>query len=173
MSTIDENTRFVGIDPSTKLGFVILDYHGNTIESIEIKASDDDDPERMINLAKRVRKHLNPTTDKIAIEGFSYGSKGRGVSVQYGIGWIVRAMLFIEKIPFTEVAPTALKKYASGMGTIKKENMIMPIYKKWGFESSSDNVRDAYVLAHIIRGCYFHDDLTNYQIEVLKNVKKV
>src|SRR5690625_7758907 len=84
-----------------------------------------------MDIANQVLKHIKKD-DKVCIEGFSYGSRGRGVSTQYGIGWIIRALLVKGNINYKEVTPGQLKKFATGKGNTSKDNMILPIYKKWG-----------------------------------------
>lgn len=162
--------RFVGVDPSTKLGLVILDEAGQVVFEKEIKTTEKQDPQRFIALSESVLLHLQPD-DKIMIEGFSYGSKGAGVSTQYGVGWQIRADLVRRGFTYTEVTPSGLKKFASGKGNTKKDNLVIPIFKKWSYESDSDNIRDAYVLARIGMAQEGLEKLTAYQEDVIKALK--
>lgn len=161
--------RYVGIDPSTKTGLVIL-QSGEAIIDIEISSKVEEDPERFMDIANQLMCYMYQS-DFICIEGFSYGSKGKGVSTQYGIGWLIRSELIKNGYFYQEVSPGGLKKFASGKGTTKKENLIMPIYKKWGYESDSDNIRDAYILAQIARAIHEDIPITSYQKEVIKNLE--
>src|SRR5690625_4032004 len=163
--------RFVGIDLSTKTGLVILDESGQVQTAKEITSKVKKDPERMIDLTEQLLEHLEDD-DVIAIEGFSYGSRGRGMSFQFGYGYAVRIAMWTANKPYLIVTPSQLKKYATGKGNSSKDNMILPIYKKWGFEHDSDNVRDAYVLAQIARALKGHGELVKYQEEVIKELKK-
>lgn len=139
--------RYVGIDPSTKTGLVILDKHGEILDSMEI-TSKARDPERMCDIIDQVMEQLEPN-DEVAIEGFAYGAKGNAVGILYGIGWGIRMALWERRYDYQEIAPSALKKFASGKGNIRKDDLAVQIYKRWGFEHPSDNVRDAYVLARM------------------------
>jgi crossover junction endodeoxyribonuclease RuvC len=161
--------RYVGIDPSTKTGLVILNRDGEIINQEEVKSKLKSDPDRFVDLTESILEELHPN-DIIAIEGFSYGSRGRGVSTQYGIGWLIRAELYKRGYEYIEVSPSAVKKFATGKGNEKKENMVLPIFKHWEFEHPSDNVRDAYVLAQIAKGIRGISKLTKYQEEVIKKV---
>jgi crossover junction endodeoxyribonuclease RuvC len=163
-------TRYVGIDPSTKTGLVILNRDGEIINQEEVKSKLKSDPDRFVDLTESILEELHPN-DIIAIEGFSYGSRGRGVSTQYGIGWLIRAELYKRGYEYIEVSPSAVKKFATGKGNEKKENMVLPIFKKYKFESSSDNIRDAYILARIAMALNGSDELLGYQKEVIKNIK--
>lgn len=160
--------RFVGIDPSTKTGLVILS-DDEVITAEEIKTNHKKDPIRFMHIAEQVISRLK-RKDVIAIEGFSYGSRGKGVSTQYGVGWMIRAELYRAGYPYIEVSPGGLKKFATGKGNTKKEEMILPIYKRWGFEHNSDNVRDAFVLAKIAEATKKEVELTKFQKDVLKKV---
>jgi crossover junction endodeoxyribonuclease RuvC len=162
-------TRYVGIDPSSKTGLVIIDKQGNIINTQDVTTKVKEDPQRFSDIAEKIIDELEPN-DLIAIEGFSYGSKGKGVSFQYGLGWIIRHLLLERGYRYTEVPPTSVKKFATGKGNTKKDEMVLPIYKKWGFEHTSDNVRDAFVLAQMVKGIYDSSNLTEYQKEALKKV---
>jgi crossover junction endodeoxyribonuclease RuvC len=162
-------TRYVGIDPSSKTGLAIIDKQGNIINTQDVTTKEKEDPQRFSDIAEKIIDELQPN-DLIAIEGFSYGSKGKGVSFQYGLGWIIRHLLLERGYEYTEVPPTSVKKFATGKGNTKKDEMVLPIYKKWGFEHTSDNVRDAFVLAQMVKGIYDSSNLTEYQKEALKKV---
>jgi crossover junction endodeoxyribonuclease RuvC len=162
--------RYVGIDPSTKTGLVILNEYGKAVVQEEIKPKSNKDPQRFIEIAREIMKHLIRRDEPICIEGFSYGSKGKGVSTQYGLGWVIRAELINNGFNYIEVPPTSVKKFATGKGNTKKDEMVLPIYKRWGFEHTSDNVRDAFVLAQMAKSMYDSSNLTEYQKEALKKV---
>src|SRR5690625_7608583 len=105
--------RIVGIDLSTKTGLVILDEFGEVITAKELTSKIKKDPERMIDLTEQIIDHLQDD-DVIAIEGFSYGSRGRGVSFQFGYGYAVRIALYMEGITLLVVTTSQARKYATG-----------------------------------------------------------
>jgi Holliday junction resolvasome RuvABC endonuclease subunit len=51
-----------------------------------------------------------------------------------------------------QIPPMTLKKYATGKGTAKKQEMLMQIYKRWGIEFNDDNAADSYALARLAAG---------------------
>lgn len=161
-------TRFIGIDPSTKTGLVILDKNGEVIDSMEI-TSKEPDPGRMADIIADTIEKLEPG-DVIAIEGFAYGAKGNAVGIQYGIGYGLRIEMYNYNYKYIEVGPGQLKKFASGKGNTKKDELAVHIYKQWGFESKSDNIRDAYVLAQIARAIRMGTASTKYQQEVIQAI---
>ncbi|WP_426332663.1 hypothetical protein ACN9MH_15230 [Paenibacillus silvae] len=163
------NTRYVGIDPSTKTGIVIIDPAGTVIESIEIEGQGDSDPGRINDVVVRTLR-LIKASDRVAIENFSFQSTGSFVGQQYAIGWAIRIGLYHRKQKYIEVAPNSLKKFATGVGKGSKDTLILPIFKRWGFEHESDNVRDAFVLAQIVRAIHEPIQLTKPQKEVIQNL---
>lgn len=48
-----------------------------------------------------------------------------------------------------QIPPMTLKKYATGKGTSKKQEMLMQIYKRWNVEFNDDNAADSYALARL------------------------
>ena len=163
--------RFVGLDLSTKTGLVIIDKSGNVLTEKEITSNVKEDPQRMIDLTEQVLSHIKKD-DVIAIEGFSYGSRGKGVSFQYGYGYSVQIALYKNDFKYLIVTPSQVKKFATGVGNASKDSMILPIYKRWGYEHESDNVRDAFILAQIARATKTSTKLTKYQKEIIDALKK-
>ena len=137
----------------------------------EITSKVKKDPQRMIDLTEQVLSHLEKD-DVIAIEGFSYGSRGRGVAFQYGYGYSVQISLYKNDYNYFVVTPSQVKKFATGLGNASKDSMILPIYKRWGYEHESDNVRDAFILAQIARATISDVKLTKFQKEVIDTFKK-
>ena len=114
--------------------------------------------------------------DLIVIEGFSFNSKGRSVFDIAYLGWRIREDLerlrTDDGIPWLEVPPSQLKKFATGQGNANKEIILQQAYKRWGYETHDNNVADAYVLAQIGRAYLGEtDDLTAFQQEVIANLK--
>ena len=175
----------IGIDPSlTSTGIVVL--RGN---KVELAVTTKNKPalgtiervrliyERIVDIQENLsdgEKWQAP--DLIVIEGFSYGSKGRSVFDIAYLGWRIREELEWLKeqdnIPWLEVPPSQLKKFATGQGNANKEIILQQVYKRWGVEFSDNNQADAYVLAQIGRAYLGGmDDLTAFQQEVIANLK--
>lgn len=53
-----------------------------------------------------------------------------------------------------QIPPMTLKKYASGKGTSKKQEMLLQIFKRYGAEFNDDNAADAYALSRLAAGFY-------------------
>lgn len=113
----------------------------------------------------------------IVIEGFSYGSKGRGVFDIAYLGWRIREELeryrTEDDIPWLEVSPSQVKQFATGKGNANKEIVLQQVYKRWGVEFNDNNQADAYVLAQIGRAYLSEmDNLTDFQQKVVRTLKK-
>ena len=175
----------IGIDPSlTSTGIVVL-----RDGKVELAVTTKNKPElgtidrvrliyeRIVCVAESLtdgEKWQAP--DLIVIEGFSYGSKGRSVFDIAYLGWRIREELEWLKeqdnIPWLEVPPSQLKKFATGQGNANKEIILQQVYKRWGVEFSDNNQADAYVLAQIGRAYLGGmDDLAAFQQEVIANLK--
>ncbi len=83
---------------------------------------------------------------RAALEGYAYGRVFRAHDMGE-VGGVVRLELFDNKIPFEIVAPPTLKKFVTGSGRAKKEQMLLKIYKKWGREFDSTDEAEAFAVA--------------------------
>jgi len=141
---------------------------------------------RIHEIANFVRSLLpfDPENCLVLIEGFSHASRGAAVGDIYGLGYIVRYSLWYRHFRFVEVAPNALKKFATGNGSSKpkkdgtaaatKEVVIREVYKRWNVNVGDNNEADAYVLGRI--GMHLaqvapSEELTAFQRDVLKGIK--
>lgn len=162
--------RFVGIDPSTKTGFVALDEAGNIMVAKELTGVGKEDPKRMATLINEVVSNLKQD-DQICIEGFGFASQQ---AIQLGgIGWGIKIAMYVRGMQYIEAAPSQLKKFASGKGNTKKDELAVHIFKQWEFEHRSDNVRDAFILAQIARAIQMGNAKTAYQREVIEAILKL
>jgi Holliday junction resolvasome RuvABC endonuclease subunit len=80
-------------------------------------------------------------------------------------------------IPFEEhlrkpylIPPTTLKKYATGKGTSKKQEMLLQMYKRWSVEFNDDNAADSYALARLAAGIAI-DSVEKTVVEQIKDPK--
>lgn len=69
-----------------------------------------------------------------------------------------------------QIPPMTLKKFASGKGNSKKQEMLMQIYKRWGIEFNDDNAADSYALARLA-GKVFIGDIETAISEQIKDPK--
>jgi crossover junction endodeoxyribonuclease RuvC len=176
--------RFVGIDPSTKTGFVALDESGQVIRAKELTGVGSEDPRRMITLIDEIIAHVKPG-DLICIEGFPYDTQR--AMFAGGLHHGIRNELFKRKLHYHEVAPNAVKKFVGVTGWVgekgskkrltgpqKKKVVMTAVKEHYGFEHKSDNVVDAFILAQIAQEIWMEKNvyrfLLGHQAEVIQAI---
>ena len=92
--------------------------------------------------------------DLVALEGFSFGSKGSSVDQIYGWGWVCRLHLHRAGVAYAEIPPSVLKRFATGKGTAAKPDMRMELYKRTNVDIADDNAVDAVWLWALARAAY-------------------
>ena len=109
-----------------------------------------------INLIRREIGERLFGADAVVLEGYSFGSQGRSVYQIAELGGVVRYMLWVEGMPFVDVPPGTLKKFATGKGNAQKDAMIGHAIQRFGFEGYDNNEADAYLLYCMARHAYGH-----------------
>ena len=79
----------------------------------------------------------------VVLEGYSFGSKGRALFSLAELGGVVRLALHEAALPVVEVAPSALKKYATGRGNAGKEEVLAVAIRRLGYAGHDNNEADA------------------------------
>jgi Holliday junction resolvasome, endonuclease subunit len=188
MKLLPENTVFVGIDPSlSATAVVIVNLQGELIHSKVCKVKTTG-PERLRDIREEVVDILHHNDlfgdgdeadneyyiPLVAIEHYAMGCKfGRETAGE--LGGVLRVMMYEKNIPYIEVPPLQLKKFATGKATAQKDHILMSVYKKWGIEFKTNDEADAYVLARMARCIEFakrekHINVTGYELEVIQNI---
>ena len=178
-----DSQYFLGADLSlTGSGLCLLDtdYNVITTKLVSFKATE---VTRLFLNKNDINLFLdeNPNIQYCCIEGPSFGSKDGGRLFQIG-EWtgVFKLCLYERGIPFFLAVPSQVKKYISGTGKdVKKELILLDVYKKYGVEFRDNNIADAYVLSRICRDYYFlkehsiiEETTYKYQVEVLKALQK-
>jgi Holliday junction resolvasome RuvABC endonuclease subunit len=91
-----------------------------------------------------LHKHL--TIVSVAMEGTVVAS--HAATALGELSGAVRLTLF----DYFMVPPMTLKKYTTGKGNSKKQEMLLQVYKKWGIEFNDDNAADSYSLGRLSSG---------------------
>lgn len=118
----------------------------------------------------------------VFMEGYAFGAKvGREQAGELGGLVKISTVETIGRKPVV-VPPNSLKKFVTGKGNAKKNEMLLGVYKQWGQSFSDDNVADAFALRMFGYG-YFqhqgmlgdeepHQNLHKYQVEAIEAVLK-
>ena len=164
--------RVMGLDLSlTSTGLVLL-QDAETVESTTVssrfkgEARLADIREKITTAVKLHRPQL------VVLEGYAFGRPNQMAALGELSG-VVKCSLFEMGQHYLVVPPTRVKKFATGRGNAKKDEVRLEVYKRWGFEAPSNDEVDAYVLARIGLAFLGYDDkLIKPQLEVIKDLKK-
>lgn len=144
--------RVMGLDPSlTSTGVAIirppLQEGDESVFTTVIKTKAGEDITKRIDyiageIIELVLLH-RPTL--ICIEGLAFGARGRSMFDLAGLHHVIRRDLMRHRVEV--VAPQALKKFVTGKGNAKKDQMKLSVYKHWSVEFLTTDETDAYALA--------------------------
>lgn len=176
--------RFVGIDPSTKTGFVALDGQGRVLKAKELTGIGDKDPKRMVTLINEIIEHIQKD-DLIVIEGFPFATQR--AMFAGGLHHGIRNELYKRGLKYYEVAPNSVKKFVGVTGWVgkkgdkkrltghqKKKAVLAAVQEMFGFTHTSDNIVDAYIMAQIAHEIWMELNvmriLPKHQQEVIDSI---
>ena len=144
--------RVMGVDTSTKTGYVVLDDKGDVAVSGVLHYKPTENRFSRFSCYTKDIAALADVhgVDLVIIEGYSFAGKFNN-ALQYELGACIRMRLYTDGVPFIEVPPTSLKKFVTGKGNVKKDLMLLNVYKRWGYDTEDDNEADAYGLAQFGR----------------------
>lgn len=159
-------TAFVGLDLSLNgTGIAAVNRQGSLILNQTLKpsklTSKIKGPEFRVARLIEIRNRLDAIILNIilknssnnllfAVEGYTYAT-ANSAHVMGELGGVVRTMLYEHRFDYIEVSPSHVKKYATGAGNAKKEQVIAHVLKRWGLLFSTSDEADAYVLARMVR----------------------
>lgn len=147
-------------------------YHG---QALNILGDPHDeylcDQQRYENIASWVLNILSPFNKEdlyILIEDYAFAAKGRVFNLAENCG-LLKYLLYKEGYKFSTIAPSVIKKYATGKGNANKELMyacfydltqvdLMSVYSSRGrrIDSPVTDIVDSYYLTR-----WMHDSLDN------------
>lgn len=146
--------RVVGLDLSvTSTGLVILDSRGGENPSVVVdrlvkpaKSYGSEMP-RAMKLADDIETVVVAHSPDLAvIEGYAFGAS-HGLAVLVELGTLVRRSLITLQVPYIVVPPPTLKKFATGKGNAQKDLMLKEVFRRWAYDTPSNDLADAYWLA--------------------------
>ena len=160
----------MGIDPSLNSTAYSILLDGEHNETITIQ------PKKLYGIDRLmyIEEQLNIVCDKVGeidllcLEGYAFCRPNQAHQIGE-LGGIIRRLLWLRDISWIEIAPPTLKKFATGKGSAKKEQVMAHVYKRWGIMFDNSDKADAFVLAKIAEHVFTGSDegLTQIQIDAL------
>ena len=145
----------VGIDQSYT-GFAVTLYWGCGSTSTLYELPKDGGIKRAM-AAEEILDAISWSLDgrpikSVVMEGYAYSSTRAHMAGE--LGAIVKRwwVTTYPDVPLLVASPTSLKKYVTGTGTAKKQQILLGVYKRWGVEFHDDNLADSYGLARMAAG---------------------
>jgi len=164
----------VGLDLSTKrVGFAAAD---GELFSISAHAGAEDPYRRLHELGREIERALRlrpPFPELVVVEGYSLAVFGTGIlsKIRLGeVGGIVRTRLFEMGIRFVDVPPSSVKRFATGNGNAKKEQMVSRAIELGARGNVNDDEADAFHLRRMARAAYgLEGDLLGHELDAIAN----
>jgi crossover junction endodeoxyribonuclease RuvC len=142
--------RVMGLDMSTKTGVAVVDGSGKVIKTEQVTFPKLSGMPRINAIVGRILElHGETKPDLLVVEDYAVGKFASGAIVGIELGGVLRFILWQEGIKYLPVAPTSVKKFVCGNGKAKKEQMMMEVYKRWGYTSETNDIADAMGLSHM------------------------
>jgi len=118
------NQNHIEIYCMVKHNFIDINYLVEPISIIIYKINKEQlSPYLRINYLSELFFNILKNVDEIAFEDYSFGSVGKVFGIAENTG-VLKQKLFEYGIPLSLFAPSQIKKFATGKGNAKKEQMI-------------------------------------------------
>ena len=169
----------IGIDASlTSTGLVALGVQTGECASVGLVQPTSTGVLRLAQIRSGLKNWLaalpGPVAH-IAMERYGFESQS-AFSIGEG-GGVVKLLLletFEAPVCFPSLpAPNQVKKFVTGSGgtSVSKDRMRLEVYKRWGFEHTSNDAVDAYAIAQIARALVsLPQEATQFQQEVIHSM---
>ena len=122
------------------------------------------------------REWLDESPDLVVVEGYSFGSHDAGARSIGELGGVMRLLLWDMKIPWAEVPPTSLKKFATGKGNCSKDQVLAAAVRD-DTRIDDNNAADAhwlrqmgFVAQEVMDGELEHTLIPKYRLEAIEGV---
>lgn len=129
--TPDGLPRVIGLDLS--LSSTGIASNIGWTDRIQVKAQPNDPGQfnRLRRIRDRVLEFVNQDTALVVVEGLAFGSGTAGHHTITGLWHLVMEAVDSRCIPWAEVPPATLKKYATGKGNAAKDEVLAAVLRRW------------------------------------------
>jgi Holliday junction resolvasome RuvABC endonuclease subunit len=135
------NPVIVGIDLSlTATGICCDDNCCTTIEPKTVGMA------RLNDIRGALEHHM--MADLVMLEGYSYASRHSHAHALGELGGLIRWSLWKSHIPYVDIPPSTLKKFATGKGNASKDQMVASA-ARLGCPADNNNAVDAWWLRQL------------------------
>lgn len=173
----------MGFDPSlTHFGYVVLDQNG-TVAKRGVLACKLRGMERIAYLITEVVRLLTEMKAcarwqgmklLIAREDYAFAASSGSDAVLKEFGGILEWTMHGMRLPLNKLNIATVKKFVTGKGNAQKDQMMLSVYKNFGFDPADENEADAYGVAVTARAIYLGStkEMTAAQREVVASAVK-
>jgi crossover junction endodeoxyribonuclease RuvC len=91
------------------------------------------------------------SADLVVMEDFAFAASMSFAREIAGLSYMVRHWLWKQQKPYVLVAPTSVKKMATGKGNADKSLVMKSVFQRWAHDCDNDNSADAVTLCYIGR----------------------
>jgi crossover junction endodeoxyribonuclease RuvC len=163
---------YMGIDPSLTSTGVCVIYKGGCHAFTLVPHKSLKAEARLAWFELEFEKLLERFTIRnVAIEGYSFGSKGAAFNIGEH-GGVLRLALFKHAPSWSVVPPQTLKKFATGSGGADKEAVSKELYKRFGVDLIQNDAVDAAGLALFAMALDGHSGAMNLTLAQLTTLEK-
>lgn len=158
---------YLGIDQSLNgTGLCSISDAGAVIGASTITQGARDGDRRLVEIRARIDEML-PVAGA-AMEGYSFDSPHRAFDLGEVAG-VVKCLLVERGVPFVVVPPSTLKKFATGVSSASKDEMLAAA-RGLGVVLEDDNQADALFLARVARALH-HGHTSRRELEALVSLR--
>lgn len=143
---------YLGIDASLEgTGLCLVTVAGFAIRLQTISPDKLRGAARLLEIKRNAELFIPADVEFAAIEGYAYDAVGRVFELGE-VGGVLRLLVHERNIPYVDVPPASLKKFATGRAGAKKAHMIEAA-EQAGARPVDDNQADAFHLARVALAC--------------------
>jgi crossover junction endodeoxyribonuclease RuvC len=151
-------TRILAVDPSLTATGWALTAHGAIGWQGTWPPGDRTGVVRLAYLRRLLGAALDDNAiELVAIEGYAM-AKAQGAHQLGELGGIYRMVCYDRRVPFVEIPPASVKRYATGNGNANKDDVLLAAVRRLGYEGRSKDEADALWILTMARHHYDHVD---------------
>lgn len=112
--------------------------------------------DRLDHIASGVMRIVTDAkVEAMAIEGYGFSARTAHAHALAELGGVIRTRLHLAGFQWWEVPPSSLKKFVTAKGNSVKDIVLKDVFKRWGFDTDSNDIADAYGLARMVAASHF------------------